>query len=445
MYDRSAFQAARNQPASTNDGRAFRCSGTPAQPHVIEQGAESMMIRPAAKYVATVAIAAVLSLMAAACGSNSGSSGSGSGAPIKIMDITTLTSPGQSLNVYPESPAAANAAANAINAHGGIDGHPIQIIVCDDQANPDQAAVCGRDAVSDRVVAATSQSLLSASYIKELVAANIPLVGNAVVGSADFTSPYSFPIGASVLSTYPAGALGLIKDGDTKIGILRIATSLDTITDDATRAGIKSGGGTLVADVAVPTTVTDYGPYAQQLKQAGADGVVLIESEAAQVGVIQAAAEIGYHPKWAIAYGSLTNSQLRQLASLVDGSVVYSTLPLVTDTALPGIKSFIAQMKAEQPHDAAASMLDSTSLGVWLAIYAIAGTLAGAHGDITSTVMLRRLRALHSLSLQGLLTWEPNHKGPALQPRVSTGLIYLSQVQNGTVVSTGQTVNLYGS
>jgi branched-chain amino acid transport system substrate-binding protein len=406
-----------------------------------------MKLRPSGKFLASVSIAVVISLAAAACGSNSGSGGSGSGSasPIKIMDITTLTSPGQSLNVYPESPAAANAAANAINAKGGIGGHPIQIIVCDDQANPDQAAVCGRDAVSDHVVAVTSQSLLSASYINELVAANIPLVGNAVVGAADFTSPLSFPIGASVLSNYPAGALGLIKDGDTKVAILRIATPLDTITDNATRAAIKTGGGTLVADVAVPTTVTDYGSYAQQLKQAGANGVVLIESEAAQVGVIQAAAEIGYHPKWAIAYGSLTNSQLQQLASLVDGSVVYSDLPLVTDTALAGIKTFVAQMKAEQPHDAAASMLDPTSLGVWLAIYAVAGTLAGVHGDITSTVMVHKLRALHSLSLQGLMTWEPNRKGPALQPRVSTGLIYLSQIQNGTVVSTGQTVNLYGS
>jgi ABC-type branched-subunit amino acid transport system substrate-binding protein len=406
-----------------------------------------MKIRRSSKFLASASIAAVISLAAAACASNSSSGGSGSasGSPIKIMDITTLTSPGQSLNVYPESPAAADAAANAINSHGGINGHPIQIIVCDDQANPDQAAVCGRDAVSDHVVAVTSQSLLSASYINELAAANIPLVGNDVVGAADFTSPYSFPIGASVLSTYPAGALGLIRDGESKIAIARIATPLDIITDNATKAGITSGGGTLVADVAVPTTVTDYGSYAQQLKQSGANGVVLIESEAAQVGLIQAAAEIGYHPKWAIAYGSLTNSQLKQLASLVDGSVSYSTLPLVTDTVLPGIKTFVAQMKAEQAHSPAASMLDPTSLGVWLAIYAIAGTLDGAHGDITSSVMVQKLRALHSLSLQGLLTWQPNHKGPALQPRVSTGLIYLSKVQNGTVVSTGQTVNLYGS
>jgi ABC-type branched-subunit amino acid transport system substrate-binding protein len=167
-----------------------------------------MKIRPSAQLVATVSILTVKPQAAAACGSNSGSGGSGSGSasPIKIMDITTLTSPGQSLNVYPESPAAANAAANAINAKGAIDGHPIQVIVCDDQANPDQAAVCGRDAVSDRVVAVTSQSLLSASYIGELKAANIPLVGNAVVGAADFTSPLSFPIGASVLSAYPAGS-----------------------------------------------------------------------------------------------------------------------------------------------------------------------------------------------------------------------------------------------
>lgn len=401
------------------------------------------------RHVAGICTLAVAALGMAACGSTSSStsssaSSSSQSSPLTIVDISTLTTPGQSLDVFPEAPAGANAAANAINQQGGIDGHPIRIVVCDDQASPNQAAVCGREAVSDHAVAVTSQSLFSSSYIKELAAANIPLVGNNVIGPADFTSPYSFPIGASVLSSYSAGALGLIKLGATKVGIARIDTSLNIITANSVVAAVKSGGGQFTTDVAVPTTVSDYGSYAQDLKQSGANGVVLIESEAASVGIIQAAAELGYHPKWVIPVGTLTDAQMKQLAPLVDGAVAPTALPLTVDTALPGMNTFISQMKAEQARgDSAAATLDQTSLTTWLAVYAIADTLKGSTGSITSTVLLSKLRALHSLSLFGLVNWQPNVPGPANEPRVSSGLEYVNVIRNGEVVSSGQTVNLY--
>jgi ABC-type branched-subunit amino acid transport system substrate-binding protein len=366
------------------------------------------------------------------------------GSPLTIMDISTLTSPGQSLNVYPEAPAAVNAAANAINARGGVDGHPIKVVVCDDQASPNQAAVCGRQAISDQAVAVTSQSLFSSSYINELAAARIPLVGNSVIGAADFTSLYSFPIGSSVLSEYPAGALGLIKAGKAQIGIARIDTPLDIVTINAVSAAIRSAGGKLTTTVAVPTTVSDYGSYAQTLKQSGANGVVLIESQAAAVGIIQASEEINYHPTWAIILGTLTATQIVQLKSFIEGAVVSSTLPLTSDTSLLGIRTFDSDMKAEQGRgDSAADLLDQTSLGAWLAVYAIADTLKGTTAPITSTVLLSKLRALHSLDLFDLITWQPNVAGPSDEPRVSSGLSFISVIRNGAVVSTGETVNLY--
>lgn len=394
--------------------------------------------------VAVLGVAACGSASASNSSANVGTSSSSDSSSLTIMDISTLTTPGQSLDVFPEGPAGAEAAANAINKQGGIDGHPIRIVVCDDQASPNQAAVCGRQAVSDHAVAVTSQSLYSSSYIKELTAANIPLVGNSVIGPADFTSPLSFPIGASVLAEYPAGALGLIKLGDTKVGIARIDTSLNIITANSVVAAIKSGGGQFTTDVAVPTTVSDYGSYAQALKQAGTTGVVLIESTAASVGLIQAAASIGYHPAWVIVEGSLTDAQTKQLSSLIEGAVVPSTLPLPSDTSLPGIQMFISQMKAEQATgNSAAATLDSTSLGSWLAVYAVEGTLKGSQGPITSTVMLSKLRALDSLDIAGLVNWQPNVPGPANEPRVSSGLVYVNTIRNGVVVSSGQTVNVY--
>ena len=206
-----------------------------------------MMSKPSTKYVARICLILAVGLAAAACGSSSpktSDANSASASPVKVMDIATLTSPGETVNLYPEAPAGAKAAANAINQHGGIGGHPIQIIVCDDQANPDQAATCGRDAVSDHVVAVISQSLFSSSYINELGAASIPLVGNDLYADPDYTSPYSFPVDTSSPALYAGGATELMKKyGVKKISIARIDTPEDLQAVATVTAAVKNGGG----------------------------------------------------------------------------------------------------------------------------------------------------------------------------------------------------------
>ena len=60
------------------------------------------------------------------------------GAPIKVMIAATLSGPTN----LPEVPYGAEAAADRINSQGGIDGRPIDVIVCDD-SNPSPDA-CAR-------------------------------------------------------------------------------------------------------------------------------------------------------------------------------------------------------------------------------------------------------------------------------------------------------------
>src|SRR6266581_6443093 len=112
--------------------------------------------------LAAVAIAAAA--LTAACSSSakpgkaadsaspsSGTTGaSATGTPIKIMVTGTFNGPGIG---YPESTAGAKAAADAINAAGGVGGHPIEIEACDDQYDANKAAACAQKAVSDKVTA----------------------------------------------------------------------------------------------------------------------------------------------------------------------------------------------------------------------------------------------------------------------------------------------------
>ena len=105
----------------------------------------------------TAALAAlgVMALLAAGCASSSSAAGSGNTkSPIKLMVDTTMT-PAASFGglSFPYPAVGAKAAATALNAKGGIDGHPVQIDVCDNQGNPDQSAACGRKAKSNGDIA----------------------------------------------------------------------------------------------------------------------------------------------------------------------------------------------------------------------------------------------------------------------------------------------------
>jgi branched-chain amino acid transport system substrate-binding protein len=131
-----------------------------------------------------LAILAALALMVAACGSDgdsdaaddngtdssdsstdsgdgdSGDSGGNDddeadpapeGEPIKIGALTSLTGPFTSWGLHVE--AGMKMAADDINAEGGVDGRPIEIVVADDQSDPEEAVVQMERLIEDGVVA----------------------------------------------------------------------------------------------------------------------------------------------------------------------------------------------------------------------------------------------------------------------------------------------------
>ena len=66
------------------------------------------------------------------------------------MTMGPVSSPEFSL---PSIPAGAQIAVNDLNSAGGIDGHKVVLIVCNDQNNPNTAAQCAREAIKDKVTA----------------------------------------------------------------------------------------------------------------------------------------------------------------------------------------------------------------------------------------------------------------------------------------------------
>ena len=97
--------------------------------------------------VAVVGLALTSAVTAAGASENATSGGS-----VKVFVTGPFSDP---TFAVPEALSGAQAAAAAINKAGGINGHSIQIVSCNDQLSPNSATTCADQAVSDHVTAAT--------------------------------------------------------------------------------------------------------------------------------------------------------------------------------------------------------------------------------------------------------------------------------------------------
>src|SRR5712664_1971940 len=99
-----------------------------------------------------LAVPAALTVLLAACSSSTTgtTSTSASGGDIKVMVIAPFT-----LAVAPSKANydAVRIQADLQNAKGGINGHKIDVIGCDDQTDPNVGAQCAQQAVREHVAA----------------------------------------------------------------------------------------------------------------------------------------------------------------------------------------------------------------------------------------------------------------------------------------------------
>ena len=163
-----------------------------------------------------------------ASSSSSGASGSApaaatvTGTPIVIGSVGTYTQ-GQGQFNDPGEPAI-EAWADWVNAHGGINGHPVKLIVKDNQGDQAQAVSMVKQLVQqDHVVAFVSNQdgSLNAGYASYLDQQKIPVLGGSVFTLQPWVSdPMFYPEGLTAIQDMASLALTSRTLGITKVGSL---------------------------------------------------------------------------------------------------------------------------------------------------------------------------------------------------------------------------------
>jgi branched-chain amino acid transport system substrate-binding protein len=197
-----------------------------------------------------------------------------------------------------------------VNDAGGINGHKVEIEYEDDRGEPQRAAAAAKKlAEGNLLIVNASISATYKPFMTESEANKIPLLfGGGVCPREAFppASPLIFcstSFGSKWDSRF---VLGFIKEQaggkPVKLGFAAQDIPLSRIELEFAEQEAKAIGFEALPVVVVPSTAADFTPFAQKLKDAGAEWVFSWAPWPHEVGVFEALARIGWKGNY-ILYG----------------------------------------------------------------------------------------------------------------------------------------------
>jgi len=377
-----------------------------------------------------IALAAASGLTLAGCSSGGNAADDGAEQTIKIMTIESLTG---SFALDDTAAKGTKAAADSINADGGVNGITIEVISCDSASDPNKSAECARDAVDEGVVAVIGSfdPLGAQNSIEVLESAGIPWLSAVPISQVEYTSEIAFPTTAGA-SAAQFGLVGAAQELDcTAVGTWGDRSS-DPTTQDALNGAIEAAGMKLsYADI--PLTTADVTPAVQQVLEDDPDCLAYGAANTIAAQVFTAAKRAGSDAQFISAYQTILPPLVTSLGDVVEGMVAVSDTPLLTDDAL---KPFMDDMA--EYSDVPEEKLSSFPLYSWYGVQLLAEyVLPDLGSDVTAETVLEKLKTLDNIELPGLPSLSFTEETDSeVYPRMFNTRVAQVKVENGVYVGT---------
>ncbi|MFI0711849.1 ABC transporter substrate-binding protein [Streptomyces inhibens] len=227
---------------------------------------------PAVAIASVVACGAAIASALSACGSLPGSGDSGEKEPVTVM--TWAPEDTKATNM-PGMPAMAQAYARWVNSRGGIRGHRLRVLTCNERNDSVAAAQCAQRAVDRGAVAVVgSYSQFGRSFMSPLEVKGIPFIGGYGASDEEFQSPLSYPVNGGQASLLAGNGRQLAGDC-TRVALVRPDTIQGDQMPSLLNSGLQDGSRRPAKDVKAPEDGTDYTPQVTRaLDAVGADPAV---------------------------------------------------------------------------------------------------------------------------------------------------------------------------
>jgi len=291
------------------------------------------------------------------------------------------------------------------NEQGGINGHPVKVIVEDDQTNATKAKQLVRKLVEqDKVQALVgSVSLSDVTWQDYAVAKGIP-----VIGAGNFNTPYSTnPTFFATGSQIPAMVYGLLEKakerGIENVGVLPCAEA-PVCAEFAKLFKIISGIVGIKQDYTSKITVTqpNYTATCLAARGKGVDGLVVLENAATVVRVADSCAKSGYKPAQLNLTGTV--GKVWEGQANLNGAIGTEGNPVLADRSIPATKEFHAALEKHGQDILDGEQLNELDTWVWAAgqVFKLAAERAKVGPDSTYADVKKGLYTFKDETVGGL-------------------------------------------
>jgi ABC-type branched-subunit amino acid transport system substrate-binding protein len=200
----------------------------------------------------------------------------------------------------------ASARFDELNAAGGIDGHMVQFITKDDQYNPAQTPQQVRQLVEDDNATMICGIVGTNPYasVNDYLGSK-GILGIPASGSSALLNDHTYEI----LAPYDSQGERLVNYAIDQLGLdsIAIAYTADDVGQpfyDGALEALEAHGKEFATAVKFEASATDLSAQAAQLKESGADIVLLNHVPTVTSLIENAALKIGYTPKWGQGFSS---------------------------------------------------------------------------------------------------------------------------------------------
>jgi branched-chain amino acid transport system substrate-binding protein len=215
-----------------------------------------------------------------------------------------------------------------LNAKGGINGHKIDVLVEDDQAEPSKAAANATKLVRQENAVLLINSSFSSTYgpvIAEAKRANVPLWFAGAVCPKETHPPKPDPVlfcstGFDFSVDIPVATKSIHEaaKGPVKLGLIGIPVPISRIGVDTAEKIATSLGMETVDKEFIPPTTADYTPFANKINSAGANWGYAYAPWPAEAKTFEALRRLGWNGTY-LAYGHIQAED--ELLRIADGGL----------------------------------------------------------------------------------------------------------------------------
>jgi branched-chain amino acid transport system substrate-binding protein len=292
------------------------------------------------------------------------------------------------------------------NAHGGINGHPVQLIVLDDASTPATALSDAKELVEkDHVIAliGSGTSTGGAALRDYLAQMKVPEIGGNF-GSTQ-SGPYVYATGVSQGALSVSFFTAIKATGHSKYADFYCTESpnCSTLITQHKQNAALVGGIDVLFDTSISGSAPDYTSNCLKLVSSGADALGLASFESVAARLIPACAQQGYKGAYFLSATTVNpnwdNDPTFNSLDIYLNNAVWNSL----DQATPEQKAYTQAVKQYSPAMLTSDSYTANEPVIWVAnqMFAAAAKAGNIGPDSTPADMINALGKIQNETLGG--------------------------------------------